>query len=281
LSLFYSIFYYAYTQIAGRMSQPELIYWKTLLLPHQGDCGLIAITPDEELLVEEVYGDAAGDGNGTEVWMAQHRCTFDGEVLESIDEDWGEHQELTPLAIPSGSYVPHPVWHSSKALNFRGPRHRGMREEERVQDMVVSLNIAEKMALIRHYNLSIMPPQLLGVAESYVIAEAMLQRPDLYIVCRRIRLAIALPEVQVDDDQQPYNYDTQVFYLAHWFDRSLAREPSLADLLNTLPGAEFHRPMDCILTPSLLCIADGGGTLRQNCVHLWQVEHPTEAETDL
>lgn len=262
------------------MSQPQLTFWKTLVLPHRGDCGLLAITSEGKLLVEEVYGDAAGDGNGNEVWMAQHRCSLDGEVLESVDEAWGEHQGLTPLTIPPGSDVPQPVWHSSKALNFRGPRHQGMREEERVQDMVVSLNVAEKMALISHYNLPIMPPQLLGIAESYVIAEAMLQRPDLYIVCRRIRLAVAMPEVRFDDDQQPYNYDTQVFYLAHWFDRSLAREPSLADLLYTLPGAEFHRPMDCILTPTLLCIADGGGTLRQNCVHLWQVEHPVETETE-
>jgi hypothetical protein len=264
------------------MPQPELAFWKTLALPHRGDCGLIALTPDSELLIEEAYGSAAGDStiSGDDLWMAQHRYSLDGHLLESVDEASGQNQNLTPLTIPPGSYVPQPVWHTSKALNFRGPRHRGLREEERVQDMIVSLSMAEKMALIRHYDLPIAPPMLLGVAESYVIAEAMLQRPDLYIVCRRIRLAIALPEVKFDNEQQPYNYDTQVIYIAHWFDRSLARELSLADLLYTLPGADFHRPMDCILTPTLLCIADGGGTLRQNCIHLWHVEHPGEPEEE-
>jgi hypothetical protein len=262
------------------MPQPQLTFWKTLSLAHQGDCGLLAITPEEDILVEEVYGDASGDRTGEDVWMAQQRYSLDGELLESVDEAYGQNQGLTPLEIPSGSYVPHPVWHTSKALNFRGPRHRGMREEERVQDMVVSLTIAEKMALINRFDLNIAPPMLLGVAESYVIAEAMLQRPDLYIVCRRIRLAIGLPETRIDEEQQPYNYDTQVIYVAHWFDRSLAREPSLTDLMVNLPGADFHRPMDCILTSNLLCIADGGGTQRQNCLHLWEVEYPAEAEEE-
>jgi hypothetical protein len=261
------------------MLQPQLTFWKTIDLPHNGDCGLIAITPDQELLVEEVYSET-GETDRDDVWMGQHRYSIDGQLLESVDEDWGQEQDLTPLLIPLQSSVPQPVWHTSKALNFRGPRHRGLRDEERVQDMVVSLNVAEKLALIRHYNLSIAPPMLLGVAESYVVAEATLQRPDLYIVCRRIRLAIALPEIQLDDERQPYNYDTQVIYIAHWFDRSLAREPSLADLLYTLPGADFHRPMDCILTPNLLCIADGGGTRRQNCLHLWHVEHPQEPDEE-
>ncbi len=255
--------------------QPELHYWKTITLPHQGDCSLIAITPQDEVLVEEAYTD-----NTDDIWMAQHRLSLDGDLLETVDEDWGRHHHLTRLPIPDESLAPSPVWHTIKILNFRGPRHRGMREEERVQDMVASLNMAEKMALIRHFQLDIPPPMLLGVAESYVVAEAVLQRPDLYIVCRRIRLAVALPEIRTDDEQQPYNYDTHVFYIAHWFDRSLAREPSLADLLTTLPGPDFHRPMDCILTPSLLCIADGGGTQRQNCLHFWHVHHPEPEEQD-
>ena len=252
---------------------PELTYWKTLTLPHQGDCSLIAITPQDELLVEEAYSESAND-----IWMAQHRLSLHGDLLETVDEDWGRHHNLTPLPIPEGSYTPQPVWHTTRALNFRGPRHRGMREEERVQDMVVSLNMAEKMALLGHFHLDMPPPMLLGVAESYVVAEAVLQRPDLYIVCRRIRLAVALPDIRIDEEQHPYNYDTHVFYIAHWFDRSLPREPSLADLLTTLPGPDFYRPMDCILTPALLCIADGGGTERQNYLHLWHVHHPQEEE---
>ena len=73
---------------------------------------------------------------------------------------------------------------------------------KRLLDLVRVLSIDEKMAVIDKFKLNIIPPMLIGVAESYVLAEAELQRPNLYFVCRRMRLAIALPEEWLDDEGQ-------------------------------------------------------------------------------
>ena len=229
------------------MSEHPVTHVTTLPLKHEGDCSLLGMTPDKTLYVEEVYGE-----NG---WIAQHELLPDGTFARSIDEQDGTNEIEHPLELPNVIAKPKTGWHTM-ALNFAGPRHRGLRGPERPLDLVRPLSIDEKMALIAKFKLDLIPPLLLGIAESYVLAEAELRRPDLYFVCRRVRLAIALPETRLDEDNQPYDYETHVIYLAHFYD--CEQEPRFIDLLSDLTRRPAHRPMDCLLLDEHLCIADGG-----------------------
>jgi hypothetical protein len=228
------------------------------------------MTLDKTLYVEEVYGE-----NG---WIAQHELLPDGTFAQTIDEQDGMNEIAHPLELPTAIAKPKTGWHTM-ALNFAGPRHRGLRGLERIADVVRMLSIDEKMAVIAKFKLDVIPPMLLGVAESYVLAEAELRRPDLYFVCRRMRLAVALPETRMDEDDQPYDYETCVIYLAHFYD--CEQELPFIELMADLTPVPLQRPMDCLLLNEHLCIADGGDNGRLSAIHLWNVARPeplTEAE---
>jgi hypothetical protein len=238
-----------------------LDYISTITLPHNGDCTLIGIGSDFTIYTEEIYTD--------EAWIAQHAVQIDGKFVASVDEQYGETAEVTPLVLPDDLVRAQPGWHTIKALNFAGPRHRGMRESDRITDILQPLTLMEKMSLVKRLALPIAPPALLGLAESYVLAEAELQRPYLYVVCRRVRIAYALPAVQMDAAQHPYDYDTMVVYAAHLVDRR-AEIPGLPD--ETLPGIDLYRPMDCIISQGYLFVADGGGEIQNNRIHIWRIQ---------
>lgn len=242
---------------------PALRYHSTIELCHDGDCGLIGIGADFTIYAEEIYTENA--------WIAQHAIALDGSFIQTIDELYGEVSEVSPIAVTENTSKAQPGWQTIKTLNFAGPRHRGMRESERMIEMVRPFSLSEKLALVERLALPFAPPMLLGLAESYVLSEAEIERPHLYVICRRIRLAYALPGVELDDQQQPYDYDTQVIYLAHWFDRR-SEEVSLIEALDSLPDAPLYRPMDCIIHGSYLFISDGGGTMQNNRIHIWQIE---------
>ena len=246
----------------------QLDYLMTLPLRHDGDCSLLGVTTDGSVYVEEMYGDG---------WLAQHAFAPDGRLLATVDEDSGTNHDPEPLALPADLATPQPGWHTV-TFNFAGPRHRGLREPERMADVVQPISIQDKMALVGAYRLPTTPPMLLGLAESFVLAEAPLHPPDLFVVCRRIRLAYALPSPRADADNSPYDYDTFVLYLAHVVDRT--REPTglIPDTEMSLPGATLQRPMDCLVHAGRLYVADGGGEARPACVHVWQVtREPVEA----
>lgn len=239
----------------------------TLPLKHNGDCSIIGVTPDRMIYAEEVYGD--------EGWVAQHALNADGAVVATVDEReaGGDAQ---PLPLPPEIAKPKTGW-QTMALNFAGARHRGMREAERTLDLVQPLSIEDKMLLNERMKLNVMPPLLLGIADSYVLAEARVVRPALYFVCRRLRLAVALPETRVDEDGQPYDYETRVMYLAHFYDCN--EELRLRDSLDDLTDVPLHRPMDCLLMDDKLYVADGGANDRPSAIHVWQIELP-EAPSD-
>lgn len=244
------------------MQPVPISHMTTLTLKHHGDCSLIGVTPDRTIYAEEVYGDAG--------WVAQHRLAFDGSISASVDEGDGAG-DLQPLALPENIVKPRTGW-QTMPLNFAGARHRGMREAERTLDMVQTLSIEEKMLLVERLKLDILPPQLLGIADSYVLAEAQVIRPALYFVCRRIRLVIALPEARLDDEGLPYDYDTCVMYVAHFYDS--AEELRFRDCLADLSAVPLRRPMDCLLMDDLLFIADGGDSDRPSAIHVWRLELP-------
>ncbi len=244
------------------MPNPSVSYVATLPLKHAGDCSLLGVSLDFTIYAEEVYGENA--------WLAQHALRLDGTVLRSVDEQDGV-QEIEPLDLPPGLVKPRSGWHTM-ALNFAGPRWRGLRAPERALDLVRPLSIDEKLALIAKFKLAVPPPLLMGIAESYVLSETRIVHPNLFFVCRRARLAVALPEERLDDDHQPYDYDTEVIYVAHFYDCD--QEPSLDDLLTDLTEVPLYRPMDCLLVNHHLFIADGGAGDRPSAIQVWRLELP-------
>lgn len=250
---------------ASMMPNPPITAAAQLPLRHHGDCTLLGVTRDLTIYAEEIYGD---DG-----LIAQHALTVEGTTLATVDEAESDDAELHPLDLPPDAIKAKTCW-QTMALNFAGPRHRGMREPERTSDLVRPLSIQEKMALVNHLQLDVLPPLLLGIAESYVLAEAQIIAPNLYFVCRRVRLAVALTEAQTDADGYPYDYDTLVFYIAHFYRRD--EEPNLINILADLVSTSLRRPMDCLRVGDRLFIADGGEADHPSAIHVWQLELPEE-----
>ena len=242
------------------MEMPHVEHLTTLPLKHNGDCSLLGVCPDGTIYAEEFYGENAQ--------VAQHALRLDGTMVDSVDEADGELESVQPLALPPDIHKPKTGWHTMD-LNFAGPRHRGMRAPERTAELVLPMTIDEKMRFAKRLGLNVPAPMLLGVAESYVLAESDIERPHLYFVCRRVRLAVALEGERLDDEQQPYDYDTLVLYAAHFYHRN--EELPLTVLLENLTDVPLHRPMDCLLLDDHLFIADGGEGERLSAIHVWRV----------
>lgn len=252
----------------------DLNHLQTISLLHAGDCHLIGVTPEGTLYAEEIYDDGS---------MAQHKISADGVLKATVDEAHEADQPLTPLAIPLDIHKPARVWHTM-ALNYAGARHRGLRALDRVDDVVKTVSIADKIALVDRLNLNIAPPSLIGLAESYVLAEAQVIRPRWFLVCRRMRFAYALPARQADADDQPYDYDTSVLYAVHFYNAADDEHPPLASALNPFGDVTLHRPMDCLVTEDRLYIADGGaegdGASLNSRIHVWAVTRPDTDSPD-
>jgi hypothetical protein len=244
---------------------PNFQYVTSLALAYNGDCTLLGVGADLTLYVEEIYGD--------EGWIAQRALRLDGTVQDAVDEDLGRNRSVKPLALPDDLTKPQTGWHTMN-LNFAGARHRGLRSLERTGELVRPLTIQDRMALTEH--LDIGSPTLIGMAESYVLAEAALVYPMIFLVCRRLRIAFALEEEQVDEQNQPYDYDTTVLYAAHRYDRGDDRLPRLSEILTDLPGVQLHRPMDCLIVQDYAFVADGGAGERNSAVHVWRVVREEE-----
>lgn len=246
---------------------PQFVYEHAIPLKHHGDCALLGVDPHTRLIYsEEVYED------GEDIWMARHIHHVDGTQIDSADEDFGRNRAPRLIDAPPHALRSQTGWHT-QSLNFHGPRHRGMREEERIADLVRPLSVMAKMRLADHLQLQIPPPHILGLAESYVLSEVELLRPRHYIVCRRLRLAYALSQTQHDQHGQPYNYDTHVFHLLHVFDRELMDiEAPLETAFEGLPGVVLRRPLDCLRHEDRLFVADGGTSDQPGTLHLWHID---------
>ena len=238
-------------------------YLTSSKLSHNGDCHILGISNDAVLFVEEIYGD--------DDFLARYAIDSNGDILRAVDEHDAQTAGFVPFTTPpdlvsTGSPV------KTVALNFSGPRLRGQREPERVAATVRTLTMATKMELIRQFSLSLMPMQILGIAESYVLAEAALAPPDLYFVCRRLRLVYTLTEPKRDTGNHIYDYDSYTFYVAHSYniaDFDIEVEPETA--FAGLPNVTMYRPMDCLVHKGRLWVADGGDDNRQSMIHCWRI----------
>lgn len=244
------------------MHPPHLTYLGSVTLRYEGDCVLLGVMPDLTIYAEEIYADDS--------WLCQHRLTLAEGVLESADESSGQSVDVRPLAVPASAARSQPAVHT-RALNFAGPRQRGMRDAERISDMVRELSIAEKMRASEAAAFNLPPMLILGLSESHVYAEAALDAGRWYAVCRRVRIAYRLPEVRHDTDGEPYEYDSAVLHAAHLYD-ARAGETSLDETLRGLNGAALHRPQDVIAAFGHLIVADGGGEGCISRVHVWRID---------
>jgi hypothetical protein len=231
----------------------ELSYVKSLKLSGDGDCALLGALPDLNEIYLELY-DAA------HMEVEQIGITFEGDVFARGEEE-------TPLEPPPNLIRPRSAW-TTMALNFAGARHRGLRTEARIDEMAHPMSIEEKMAISKHLKLDLPAPMILGCIESYALAEATLSR-GVYCVCRRLRIAYALPTVRHDDDGDAYNYESVPLYLTHVFNALDHEETPLHKLLSALPEAPLYRPMDCMTAGNHLLVADGGSADHPPQLHLW------------
>lgn len=226
-------------------------------LHYDTTCGLIGVSPDRVVYAEELYDD----------WIAQHAIQLDGGFITTVDEQAGRNRQFVPLQLPSGSVYPQSD-SRNKALNFTGPRHRGLQEAERIRETVRPLSMQSKMALVDRLRLDVLPPMILGLVESRVISEAALPMPNQYIVCRRIRIAFGLPP----SHQRSYDYDSIELHIAHPYNSELQDELSVDEAFAGLPGVQLIHPTDCILSDGYLFLADGGRGRRRNQIHVWRIE---------
>ena len=150
----------------------------------------------------------------------------------------------------------------TQALNFAGARWRGLQAEDRIQDTTLPLSIQEKMQIVTQFKLDIMPPYIIGIAESYVVSDVALIPDQTYLVCRRLRIAYQLMKPQQDESLQPYDYDTMTVHLAQLYD--LNEDISLGDIRNQLWGVNLTKPLDCVKYEDKLVLLDGGS------VHVWE-----------
>ncbi len=215
--------------------------------------------PEFRLFVEEIYSE--------DDWFAHHVLTLGGEHLQTVDERYGENRHAHPIPLPNGTAIPGTV-RSTAFLNFAGVRLRGMREAERVAETARALGVRDKLAIIARFGLTFSPMMLLGTAESTVLAEAQIG-PELFVVCRRMRVVYALPQPETDRDRQPYDYESLTFYVAHPV--TLDEDPTLETAFAGLPGVVMDNPMDCMAAGGYLLVAEGGSEAQRSRVHLWQL----------
>ncbi len=245
----------------------DLSHLAALPLRHAADCDLLGAGTDGTLYVEEIIDD--GDR------VVQHIIGSDGDIRASVDD--AAPGVFEPLALPPDA-VRTQSPRQATALNFSGPRLRGSCHDDRIQELVQPLTMPDRMALVERLKFDVLPPHVLGLAESYVLAEAALTA-SLFVVCRRLRVAYRLDEPRHERDGTPYDYDTITIYAAHLYDRDAGTPVSVdgqpfdgvSAALDGLPGPALRRPMACLTLPGgRLAIADGGDGDRVSTVHVYE-----------
>ena len=242
------------------VAEPVLIQFALqhrIPLRHAGDVSLLAAREDE-VWVEETYGD---------LWVAQHEVHVEVGLVASVDEDEGRAGDLKPLDIPAGAFAPRRAW-AALRLNMVGARDHGLRDEDRLNDVLRPLSVEDKFAVAAW--LGVPAPSLLGLAERYVLAECALAAPDDLLLCLRLRFAVAVPR-HTGADGLACDYVSRVGYvLQRWHVGDDA--PPLEGWLNGLPGAALKRPMDIQRIDDRLLVAEGSEGERAAALCVLQLE---------
>lgn len=194
--------------------------------------------------------------------------------IETYQDDALTTYQVTQTNVQIVTQVPSnltmPIQPSDHPLNKTPLRLRGMRETDRISDWITPLPIIEKMPLMPKLGLSITPMQLLGMVGSTVLSTCQLQGNTM-LVCRRVRLAYALPTPQNDADGIPYDYDTHTLYLTHEYKTKTDEAPPLHECFDPIDGITLHTPHDCLRHDDNLIILDSGTDNTPAKVHIWQI----------
>ena len=94
----------------------------------------------------------------------------------------------------------------------------------------------------------------------------------LRLVCRRVRLARALPEIQYDDENQPYDYDSSVLHLLHPYNAATESAPPLEACLNAVGDVDLMQPQDCFYYEGRLLVCDASNGTHNSRLVLYRVE---------
>jgi hypothetical protein len=242
--------------------QPE--HEQTIMLCHTATCSLTGVTPDWHIYIDETEPDG---------YVTQHHYNASGALIERAIERQGDDWLTLPDVLLS------PRWVDTHPLNTGGARWQGLRETDRVQSLAQSLSIMQKMTLIKHLGLSITPMQLIGLIESRVLCETRLP-DDSTLVCRRVRLARALPDVHYDEDGNPYDYDSVVLHLLHSYDASTDETPDLDACLSPVGGVHLMQPQDCFYYDGRLLVCDASDGTQNSRLVLYRLKPETTEPDD-
>jgi len=210
-------------------------------------CGLLGIDDTLSIYAEEIYEDT---------WAARYKLSFDGRLIERVDEDHGQNPNYVRLEPPPGAAAPQAA-RATADLNFGGGRWHGDLEAERVRELARPLSLADLQCLVdAGLQSQDMLPYILGIVHSYVISEAEVQ-PNQFVVCRRLRIAYRLSLPRTDHSGELENYDSAEFALAQTFDPARPDRPLAETWLrpNRL-GIALNWPMDVIARDGYLFVAD-------------------------
>lgn len=231
----------------------------TIHLHHAEDCALLGYDPENKrLYIEEIY-----DG-----WLAQHIIDTDGNFIQTADEDHGDAPIIDPFTLPDTLIKPTPSI-ISESLTFAGARLHGTQEHDRIKDIVQPLSLSEKMQLAPRLD-DVRPLHIIGIAENHIYSEALVQKPNLYLIVNRLRIAHVVRESQIDPAKIPYDYDVQTLHQLQLLNTrdEFPRYTAYYDM----PNVSLVRPMDCLVVGELLFIADGGNHDTPSRIHIWTLE---------
>jgi len=235
---------------------PTLIRAGSYPLPHSdrtGSPALIGIDAHGQVALEMIYG--------TDGWLAQYVIAADGTLVDQRDEAYGHNPDFEPLDLTDFSNLPPHLPDTVQDLAFAGGRWRGLRETDRVPDILQPLTVSEKMAL-NSYGFA---GPVLGVVESRVLAAAQINDRWL-LICRQVRIALAVP-LNRDIDGLPYDYDSSLINVAQW-----VAGPAGTSVM------PLDQPLDQVLAMSHTSFSPQPTDLLYDSIRqrLWLIDNPDE-----
>jgi hypothetical protein len=91
-----------------------------------------------------------------------------------------------------------------------------------------------------------------------------------------VRLARALPDVQYDDDGQPFDYAPVVLHLLHPYDATRHDTFDLVDCLSPVGGVRLMQPRDCFYYDGRLLVCDASDGTQPSRLVLFRLTMPSD-----
>lgn len=229
-----------------------------------GSPALLGIDAAGRVAVELLYGADSAD-----CWLAQYVFSADGTPLDQRDEAYGHNPHFAPFDLADFSLDRPETAEAVQPLIFAGGRWRGLRETDRVPDVLHPLTVAEKIELTALG----LPDNLLGVVESQVLAMVAINM-DWLLLCRRVRLAYVTPYSR-DADGTPFDYDSCAVHFVQWLPRQAddAGSQPLPQLMRDSRAMFGAQPTDLLYNPQWqrLYLIDNGTPTEPALLHIFAI----------